>query len=188
MPLPNNQPPIAITLPPLHPALVHFPIALIVLSAVAEFIGYFRPSIAARSVAWWALVGALIGGVLAIWSGYSDMERANLSHETHELVHQHLRIGLFLGVCMLLLTGWRWRLRSKAFENSQQDTNRPVGKGYLGAAVLVVLLTVFQGNGLRARRWRGGSRPGHGATRGGEGALGRRARLAQQDPSPQGFP
>lgn len=128
------------TLPPLHPALVHYPIAFILLSLIAEYIGYFRASPAARAVSWWALVGALAGGVLTIWAGYFDMGRASLARETHDLVHQHLKIGLLAGGCLLVLTVWRGYVRAR-FKN---ESGRKVGGAYLCAATAVTLLIFFQ--------------------------------------------
>lgn len=124
-------------LPPLHPAIVHFPIALITLSVIVELIGYFGRNQAARTVAWWALAGAAISGPITILAGYSDMWRASLAPEVHELVHTHLKIGWTLGVAILGLAIWRWLIRRKPEQGP--------GGGYLTAAALVFALTMFQG-------------------------------------------
>ncbi len=124
-------------LPPLHPAIVHFPIALITLSVIAELIGYFGRNQAARTVAWWALASAAISGPITILAGYSDMWRASLAPEVHELVHTHLKIGWTLGVAILGLAIWRWSIRRKPEQGP--------GGGYLTAAALVFALTMFQG-------------------------------------------
>lgn len=129
-------------MPPLHPSLVHFPIALVTLSVIAEFIGAVRSSATARAVAWWSLLAAFLGGGLTIAAGYWDMSRASLLPETHEFVDQHLRIGWALGVCLLLLTLWRGVLRFRGTKT--EAPARPVGAGYLTAAALVLLLTFFQ--------------------------------------------
>jgi len=121
----------------LHPALVHFPIALITFSVICEVIGRFKQSPFARTVAWWTMVAALIGGALTVVAGYYDMWHANLTGETHALVHQHLAIGWALVVAVILLTFWRWRVRVNAI--------RHPGWGYLSAAVLVMALTFLQG-------------------------------------------
>jgi len=128
------------TLPPLHPALVHYPIAFIILSVIAEYVGYYRGSPGARTVAWWALVSGLIGGVLTIWAGYFDMGRATLASETHDLVHQHLKIGLLAGGGLLVLTVWRGYSRSRV----RHGTGGSAGGGYLCAATAVMLLIFFQ--------------------------------------------
>ncbi len=130
-------------LPPLHPAIVHFPIALITLAVIAEFIGFFGNSANARTVAWWSLVAALIGGSITVLFGYIDMWRATLAPASHELIHVHLRVGWVVAVLLLLLTIWRWRLRAKAVANPA--TMRPVGGAYLACAAVLLCLTLFQG-------------------------------------------
>ena len=125
------------SLPPIHPAIVHFPIALITLSVVAEFIGYFWRSEAARTVAWWALVGTVISVAFTVPAGYTDMWRASLTPETHELVHTHLKIGWILAGGFVVLAAWRWFIRSKA--------DAVPGGGYLTVAAIVFALTMFQG-------------------------------------------
>jgi uncharacterized membrane protein len=150
-------------MPPLHPSLVHFPIALITLAVIAECVGYFRNSPTARAVGWWALVGAAVGGVLTVAAGYWDMGRAALTHETHELVHVHLKVGWALFAAIGALTVWRAIIRTK-----RQDTP---GTGYLIAALLVLALTFFQG-------WFGGELAyAHGA---GVAAAGQGMRPAEQ--------
>ena len=125
------------SLPPVHPALVHFPIALITLSVIAEFIGYFWKSEAARTVAWWTLVGAVIGVAVTVPAGYADMWRASLAPESHELVHTHLKIGWILAGSFVLLAAWRWFIRKKG--------EAVPGGGYLTVATIVLALTMFQG-------------------------------------------
>ena len=125
------------SLPPIHPALVHFPVALITVSVIAEFIGYFSKSEAARTVAWWTLVAAIIGVAVTVPAGYADMWRASLAPETHKLVDLHMRTGWIVATAFIVLGAWRWFIRS-------QPESTP-GGGYLTAAVLVFALTMFQG-------------------------------------------
>ena len=159
-------------MPPVHPAIVHLPIAFVVLSVVCEFIGYFFNSRSARTVAWWALVAAAIGGALAVAAGYYDLDRASLTPETQEIVHQHLKIGWILVLSVLGLTVWRGFLRHERQAAIQlaEDLKpgfRTVGWGYLSAALLVLLLTLFQG-------WYGGEMVyshGAGAAAAGQGMV-----------------
>lgn len=156
-------------LPPLHPAVVHFPIALVTFSVAAEFAGYFTGSATAAAVAWWSLVGALVGVTITVPLGYHDMWRARLAHRSHALVHVHLRVGWLLAVFVLALTFWRWRLQTGAGEGS------PVGIPYLVAAALLLSLTLFQG-------WFGGEIAySHGA---GSAAAGQGLRSAEEAQRP----
>ncbi|HXG86182.1 MAG TPA: DUF2231 domain-containing protein [Pyrinomonadaceae bacterium] len=45
-------------MPPVHPAIVHFPIALLVLSVFADLFGYIYTSDSLRGAGWWSLAGA----------------------------------------------------------------------------------------------------------------------------------
>lgn len=122
--------------PPAHPAIVHFPIALVIFSFLAELLGYLRDNAALRAAAFWSLVAAGLGAALAGPAGYIDMWRATLG-EAHNYVHFHLTVGWVLLVAVLLLTLWRWRL--------YREPGRSAGRGYLAAAFLVLALTLFQG-------------------------------------------
>jgi uncharacterized membrane protein len=128
-------------IPPIHPALVHLPIAFVILSVIADFsarcVRRESRKATCRAVGFWSLVAALISGILTIAAGYFDMNRANLSAETHELVHTHLTIGWILGISLVVLTAWRWLI----WHRGQMTINT----SYLVAGSLVLLLTLFQG-------------------------------------------
>ncbi len=124
-------------MPPVHPAIVHFPIALITLSVVADLFGYLTDSATLRAAGFWALIGAASGGALAVVAGLFDMSREQIEDEAHERVHFHMKVGLTLFAAVAGLTIWRWLL----YINAQ---NKP-GWGYLIAALLVFGLALFQG-------------------------------------------
>ena len=87
---------------PVHPALVHLPIAFILLSVAADLAARLTKSeprrAAFRTVGFWSLIAGLAGGVLTIAAGYLDMNRAMLTPETQDLVELHETIGWVLGV------------------------------------------------------------------------------------------
>ncbi len=120
---------------PIHPALVHFPIALMALAFIAEAVGYLRDSHSARAAGAWAIAGAAVGGVLTVAAGYWDMGRASLSVESQAMVQLHMKMGwvVFAGIGFMAL--WRGALRRKL--------DAP-GLGYLSAALLMMALTFFQ--------------------------------------------
>jgi uncharacterized membrane protein len=123
-------------MPPIHPALVHFPIALMIFAFVADLIAHFRPSPSWRIVGLVALSGAVVGGAGAVAAGYYDMGRASLG-ETHEYVHLHMTVGWILLGFILGLTLWRWQI-------SRQSEPR-IGLLYVIAALLTLGITLFQG-------------------------------------------
>lgn len=123
-------------MPPIHPAIVHFPVALITFAVIADLFGYLRNSAPLRAAGFWSLVAGIIGAALAVAAGYYDMSRAALG-ETHELVDFHMKVGWIMLVLAAGLLLWRWRLYVKP--------ERGVGWAYLVAAFLVLGLTLFQG-------------------------------------------
>jgi uncharacterized membrane protein len=80
-------------MPPIHPAIVHYPIALVTLSLIADLAGYIRGS---ELLAGWALIGAAIGAPFALVAGLFDMNREKIDDEVHKRVHRHMNVGLTL--------------------------------------------------------------------------------------------
>jgi len=126
---------------PVHPALVHLPIAFVLLSVGADLAARLTKTearrAAFRTVGFWALIAALVGGGLTIAAGYLDMSRAALTSETHELVDLHETIGWILGALLVILSAWRWLI----WHRGQMTINT----AYLVAAFLVLGITLFQG-------------------------------------------
>jgi len=126
---------------PVHPALVHLPIAFVLLSVAADMCARLAKSeprrAAFRSVGFWSLLAGLVGGGLAIAAGYLDMDRANLTPETHDFVELHMTIGWVLGVSLVILSAWRWLIRHRG--------QMTINTAYLVAAFLVLGITLFQG-------------------------------------------
>jgi uncharacterized membrane protein len=124
-------------MPPIHPALVHFPIVLVTFSIFADLVSYFKDSPSARTVAWWSLIGAVLSAVPTVAAGFYDMYRADLNHETHKYVDLHRNTGLILLLALIGLTLWRWFIRTRP--------NRSIEWSYVTATILVFALTFFQG-------------------------------------------
>ncbi|HKR59188.1 MAG TPA: DUF2231 domain-containing protein [Pyrinomonadaceae bacterium] len=124
-------------MPPVHPAVVHYPIALMTLSVSADLLGYLSDSPTLQATGTWALLGAGIGAAVAIIAGLFDMKRAKIKHAAHERVHVHMKVGFTLFVAIVGLTIWRWVVTL--------DPHHGLGWSYLIAAFLVLALTFFQG-------------------------------------------
>jgi uncharacterized membrane protein len=126
---------------PVHPALVHLPIAFVLLSVGADFAARLTPlesrRAAFRTVGFWSLIAGLVGGGLTIAAGYLDMNRAALTPETQELVNLHETIGWVLAITLAMLSAWRWLI----WHRGQMTINT----AYLVAACLVLAITLFQG-------------------------------------------
>lgn len=124
-------------MPPLHPAIVHLPIALVVFSVVADLIGSWTRSASLRAAGFWALAAAAPAAIAAVAAGYYDMNRATLSAELDGVIHLHVRTGWALMIALVLLALWRWRigLEPKGWK----------GGVYTVAAIGMLGLVAFQG-------------------------------------------
>lgn len=124
-------------MPPIHPAIVHFPITLVVCALIADAIAFRTRSTFWRAAGFWSLVAATATAALAVVAGYYDMNRAALSAEADGLVHMHMRTGWALVIVLVVLAFWRWRIEARA-------NPRPSAL-YLVASFLLFGLTAFQG-------------------------------------------
>src|SRR3546814_17069960 len=82
---------------PIHPRLVHFPIALLVFSVSADGAAYVTRIVSLGSTGWWTLLGAAISALAAVAAGLFDMYRAHrsgLSEAVQHRVHRHIPVGL----------------------------------------------------------------------------------------------
>jgi uncharacterized membrane protein len=126
---------------PIHPAVVHLPIALVLLSVAADLsarlVKVESRRAAFRTVGFWSLLAGLAGGALAIAAGYLDLHRAALSPETVPFVKLHMTIGWVLVACLVLLAAWRWLIWHRG--------QMTISTGYLVGAFLVLGITLFQG-------------------------------------------
>ena len=124
-------------MPPLQPAFVHFPIALVVFSFITDLLGRLFGWASLRAAGFWCLIGALIFGGIAAVTGYFDFTRDSLGAETARYADFHQDIGYILVGAVVVLTVWRWLVYAR----------RDISPGYLYlvAALLVMGLTLFQG-------------------------------------------
>ena len=124
-------------MPPLHPAFVHFPIALVVFSFLADVLGRISNKASLRAAAFWSLIAALAFGAITATTGYYDMIRLRgVLGDTFRYVDFHMDVGFILVGAVVVLTAWR-------FIYARRD--RSPGFPYLIAALLVMGLVLFQG-------------------------------------------
>ena len=128
-------------LPPVHPAVVHLPIACVFLSVIADVLARVikneRRRAPLRILGFGALAAGLIGGALTIVAGYIDLARVTLDRQTEEFVELHLTLGWVLAGCLVVLTTWRWLIQHRG--------QMTINNSYLVAAVAALALTLFQG-------------------------------------------
>ncbi|HYX28551.1 MAG TPA: DUF2231 domain-containing protein [Pyrinomonadaceae bacterium] len=124
-------------MPPLHPAFVHFPIALVVVSFLADLLGRIFNKASLRWTGLWSMVAALIFGAITAATGYWDWKRlGGVLGDTNRYVDFHFDVGLVLVGAVIVLTIWR-------VIYSRRD--RQPGVPYLIAMLLATGLVLFQG-------------------------------------------
>jgi uncharacterized membrane protein len=99
-------------MPLIHPALVHFPIALTVTAVIADTVAVAAGIPSLLPVGGWTIAIAAAGAVVAAIAGYVDMKRNTLADETHEIVHLHMKSGIALASALILVAAWRWALEA----------------------------------------------------------------------------
>jgi len=124
-------------LPPIHPAIVHFPIALIIVAFFADLFGRnsARPSV--RNFGFGCLILALCLGVVTLIAGYADMVRLPLGSPAHDYVHIHMYSGFALAALLIATTFWRWRI--------VRSPTQSIRGSYFALGVLLLAITLFQG-------------------------------------------
>lgn len=99
---------------PLHPMIVHFPVALLVTTILFEALGHFRKKEELRKAALYTLVLGLAGTIAAVMTGSAQLENIELATGTEEFgaISAHMKYGYltFLIFTAFLLV----RLRAKA--------------------------------------------------------------------------
>ncbi len=125
----------------LHAVLVHFPIALLLISVVLDLRA--GQSILLRRAAWWSLVLGSLATLPATLTGLL----AHLPYKTSPLlplIEQHQYLAFATTTLFLVLAAWRWRMRRRG--NEIGTTFLYTAGALLGVAVL--LFTVYNGHTL----------------------------------------
>ena len=120
----------------LHPIIVHFVIAMALISVVFDLIGVITGRRNLFEVSFWNLLVATMAIFVAIIFGQIEAGLANPYGAARDILSIHSTIGWSLAGVLGLLTGWRFVVR-------QKDPNRlPVG--YLAIDGLLAVLVVVQ--------------------------------------------
>ncbi|MEP0774589.1 MAG: DUF2231 domain-containing protein [Acidobacteriota bacterium] len=123
---------------PLHPALVHFPIALIFVALLFEALSRTRRWRALDSAAVFLIVLAAVGSVAAFVTGKLAYEEVVVPPAGRQLLEQHESFGVLVMVGMLLLAGARLLL-------ARGDRHSgPLNWLYLGVLALAAALVTYQ--------------------------------------------
>ncbi len=77
---------------PLHPALVHFPIAAWSLVLVTDVVFFVQGGSAFWAVSYWALMAGVISALLAMAAGFMDFMSCDPEHPAADKVQTHLML------------------------------------------------------------------------------------------------
>lgn len=125
----------------LHPLVIHFPIALLVVALVLEFLGWFRPSWNLGSAAAWNLHLGFLGAAVAVVTGWYRARSMGFEPDLKPVLEIHRWLGIgTLALALLCVFLW-WEARKKA-------SMVPWYRAVLLAAALMVGMTGHYGGTL----------------------------------------
>jgi uncharacterized membrane protein len=97
----------------IHPILVHFVIAMALITVVFDLLGVITRRRNLFEVSFWNLVVATVAIFVAIIFGQIEAGLANPYGAARDLLNYHSTIGWSLAGVLGLLTGWRYVVRQK---------------------------------------------------------------------------
>ncbi len=118
----------------LHPALVHFPIALLLASLLIEALALIFRKEAWRVASLWTLLLGWAGAIAAVLTGRQAMAVAKHSMEIHRLMSLHERIGYAVLAVATVVLFWRILSRDRLSARSRWMVWLPLAIACAGMA------------------------------------------------------
>ena len=121
----------------LHPAIVHFPVALLSIAALFAVISLFKKNDFFKIAAFWNLLFGVIGAVAAVLTGL--IEEQNLIHneEVHQILVKHKFNGLAIMILSQILLTWYW-VRKNKFKRNEYIL-------WVSSLVIGTVMIIYQG-------------------------------------------
>ena len=120
----------------IHPIVVHFVIAMALITVVFDVIGVISGKKNLFEVSFWNLIVATVAIFVAIIFGQVEAGLANPYGASRDILNIHSTIGWSLAGLLALLTGWRYVARQK------DPANLP--RGFLALDVVLAGLVITQ--------------------------------------------
>ena len=120
----------------IHPIVVHFVIAMALITVVFDVIGVISGKKNLFEVSFWNLIVATVAIFVAIIFGQVEAGLANPYGASRDILNIHSTIGWSLAGVLALLTGWRYVARQK------DPANLP--RGFLVLDVVLASLVITQ--------------------------------------------
>jgi uncharacterized membrane protein len=121
---------------PIHPAMVHFPIALITIALLYELLNFIVRKKEFEIVSKWVLLFGAIGAVFAVISGLLAETSAEHTEAAHQIIEMHKLIGILVTITAIILSAWRIFVKETLFY-----------KYRIIYVVLFILVFIFMGIG-----------------------------------------
>jgi uncharacterized membrane protein len=97
----------------LHPAIVHFPVALLTIAALFGVLSLFTKKELFKEIAFWNLLLGVIGAIAAVFTGFIDEQNLVHNDEIHKVLVKHKFAGLVILILSFALLTWVWVRKNK---------------------------------------------------------------------------
>src|SRR5688572_26086778 len=97
----------------LHPAIVHFPIALLTVAALFAVISLFAKKEFFKEGAFWNLLLGVIGAIAAVITGLVEERTLVHNDAIHEILEKHEMNGIAILILSFGLLTWCWVRKNK---------------------------------------------------------------------------
>ncbi len=98
---------------PIHPLLVHFPIALLFTSVFFDLLGMITENKNLRQTGQWLLILGLIGGIVAAVFGFWTEEAVEAMGVPEEAVDRHETFAIITLIVFGILLAIRWWIKNR---------------------------------------------------------------------------
>ena len=102
----------------LHPAIVHFPIALLIIAGLFAVLSLFTKKELFREIAFWNLLLGVIGAIGAVLTGLIEEQSLVHNDEVHQVLTKHKFNGVGILILSFALLTWVW-VRKNKFRKSE---------------------------------------------------------------------
>ena len=126
----------------LHPLLIHFPIALLSVGVLCDYLGTFFKKESLLNAGWWCLLFGFLSTIFTIITGFLADELYGHMGEPFPLFETHGSLQIFSSLIFAGLIIWR-------VKNKSELPEKPLLYLFLGIAAVGVM-TLFYGGFLGA--------------------------------------
>jgi uncharacterized membrane protein len=97
----------------LHPAIVHFPVALLTIAAFFGVLSLFSKKEFFKETAFWNLLIGVIGAIVAVLTGLIEEQILAHNDEIHRILVRHKFTGFGILIASFVLLIWVWVRKNK---------------------------------------------------------------------------